>query len=58
MDLLCAGASTDDIARALVLSTETVRSHLKRIYRKLAVRSRADAVRAAERLRDDDPLAA
>ncbi len=58
VDLLCSGATTDDIARALVLSSETVRSHLKRIYRKLGVRSRADAIAAAERLRDDDPLAA
>ena len=46
VDLLSAGAGTEDIARALVLSTETVRSHLKRIHRKLGVRSRADAVRA------------
>jgi two-component system nitrate/nitrite response regulator NarL len=58
VDLLCSGATTDDIARSLVLSSETVRSHLKRIYRKLGVRSRADAIAAAERLRDDDPLAA
>ena len=58
VDLLCSGATTDDIARLLVLSFETVRSHLKRIYRKLGVRSRADAIAAAERLRDDDPLAA
>jgi NarL family two-component system response regulator LiaR len=58
MDLLCAGEGTEEIARALVLSSETVRSHLKRIYRKLGVRSRADAVAAAQRLRDDEPLAA
>ncbi|HWT25741.1 MAG TPA: response regulator transcription factor [Solirubrobacteraceae bacterium] len=58
VDLVCSGATTDDIARALVLSTETVRSHLKRIYRKLGVRSRAEAVRAVARLRDDEPLAA
>jgi two-component system, NarL family, response regulator LiaR len=58
VDLLAAGAGTEEIAQALVLSTETVRSHLKRIYRKLGVRSRADAVRAAARLRDDEPLAA
>jgi two-component system, NarL family, response regulator LiaR len=58
VDLLSAGAGTDEIARALVLSTETVRSHLKRIHRKLGVRSRADAVRAVQRLRDDTPLAA
>ena len=55
---MCAGsATTDDIASSLVLSSETVRSHLKRIYRKLGVRSRADAIAAAQRLRDDDPLA-
>ena len=58
VDLLSSGAGTEEIAQALVLSTETVRSHLKRIYRKLGVRSRADAVRAVARLRDDEPLAA
>jgi two-component system, NarL family, response regulator LiaR len=58
LDLLCSGAGTEAIASSLVLSTETVRSHLKRIYRKLGVRSRAEAVLAAERLRDDEPLAA
>jgi two-component system, NarL family, response regulator LiaR len=52
LDLLAGGAGTDDIARALVLSTETVRSHLKNLYRKLDVRSREDAVEAAHRLRD------
>jgi NarL family two-component system response regulator LiaR len=58
LDLLCSGASTEAIAGTLVLSTETVRSHLKRIYRKLGVRSRAEAVAAAARLRDDEPRAA
>ena len=51
LDLLCAGSSTDEIARSLVLSTETVRSHLKNLYRKLDVRSRDEAVRAAGQLR-------
>ncbi len=51
LDLLCVGQTTRDIADALVLSPETVRSHLKRIMRKLEVRSRADAVDAAARLR-------
>ena len=52
LDLLTSGESTEGIARTLVLSTETVRSHLKNLYRKLGVRSRAEAVEAAERLRD------
>jgi len=52
LDLLASGEGTEGIARALVLSTETVRSHLKNLYRKLGVRSRAEAVEAAERLRD------
>jgi NarL family two-component system response regulator LiaR len=58
LDLLSGGANTDDIARALVLSTETVRSHLKNLYRKLGVRSREDAVEAAVRLRDLGGVAA
>ena len=52
LDLLSGGASNEDIARALVLSTETVRTHLKKLYRKLGVRSREEAVRAAERMRE------
>jgi NarL family two-component system response regulator LiaR len=51
IELLAAGRSTDHIADVLVLSTETVRSHVKNIMRKLGVHSRADAVAAAERLR-------
>jgi two-component system, NarL family, response regulator LiaR len=52
LDLLSGGASTEDIARVLVLSTETVRSHLKNLYRKLEVRNREDAVEAAAKLRE------
>jgi DNA-binding NarL/FixJ family response regulator len=52
LDLLTAGARTEEIARTLVLSTETVRSHLKNLYRKLGVRSRDEAAEAARRMRD------
>ena len=51
IDLLKAAKSTDQIADELVLSTETVRSHVKNILRKLDVRSRDDAVIAADRMR-------
>ena len=44
IDLLCEGKTTDQIAETLVLSTETVRSHVKNILRKLDARSREEAV--------------
>jgi DNA-binding NarL/FixJ family response regulator len=51
VDLLAQERTTDEIARTLVLSTETVRSHVKNILRKLDARSRQEAVAAAERMR-------
>jgi DNA-binding NarL/FixJ family response regulator len=51
VDLLYKGRTTDEIADALVLSTETVRSHIKNLMRKLGARSRAEAVAAAHRMR-------
>lgn len=42
--LLTKGFSNKEIADHLNLSTETVRSHLKNIYTKMHVRSRAEAV--------------
>ena len=56
LDLLCEGRSTDVIAEDLVLSTETVRSHVKGILRKLGVASRDEAVAAARRLQAGEPI--
>jgi DNA-binding NarL/FixJ family response regulator len=54
VDQLCLGRSTEAIAEALVLSTETVRTHIKNIMRKLEVHSRADVVSLVQRLRAGD----
>jgi NarL family two-component system response regulator LiaR len=54
VDQLCLGRSTEAIADALVLSTETVRTHIKNIMRKLEVHSRADVVSLVQRLRAGD----
>lgn len=43
------GRSTREIAEALFLSEETVKSHLKQIFRKLKVRDRTEAVAEAFR---------
>jgi DNA-binding NarL/FixJ family response regulator len=51
LDLLTTGASTSDIAVDLVLSPETVLTHVKNILKKLGVHSRRDAIRQAEALR-------
>jgi two-component system, NarL family, response regulator LiaR len=51
IDLLVESRTTDEIANTLVLSTETVRSHVKNILRKLDVRSREEAVEAAQAMR-------
>jgi NarL family two-component system response regulator LiaR len=54
VDLLYEGRSTDEIADSLVLSTETVRSHIKNLMRKLGARSRQEAVAKAHRMRGGD----
>jgi DNA-binding NarL/FixJ family response regulator len=50
-DLLCESRTTEEIASILVLSTETVRTHVKHILRKLRVSSRVEAVAMAPQLR-------
>ncbi len=49
--LLVAGLSNADIGRELVVSTNTVKTHVKSIYRKLNVSSRSEAREAARELR-------
>jgi two-component system, NarL family, response regulator LiaR len=51
LDQLCEGRSTEEIADEMVLATETVRSHVKNVLRKLGVNSRAEAIALAPRLR-------
>jgi len=55
IDLLYEGHTTDEIAAILVLSTETVRSHVKHILRKLNARSRGEAVQIAQQMRGAPP---
>lgn len=51
LDLMAAGSSTHEIAEELVLSPETVYSHIKNLLRKLGVHSRAEAIELAQGLR-------
>ncbi len=48
--LLCRGLSNKAMARAMYVSAETVKTHLKHIYDKLGVQSRQEAVRRAHEL--------
>lgn len=52
LDLLCAQETTEAISAHLVLSRETVRTHVKNLLRKLAVGSRQEAVALAPMLRN------
>lgn len=51
LDYLCLGWGTARIAEELVLSSDTVRSHIKNLMRKLGTSSRAEAVAMAARER-------
>jgi DNA-binding CsgD family transcriptional regulator len=48
---MMARASTAEIARTLVLSPDTVQSHVNHILRKLHAHSRAEAIELAEQER-------
>lgn len=49
LQVVCQGYSNREIAEALFVSEETVKSHLKSLYRKLSVSDRADAIALALR---------
>jgi DNA-binding NarL/FixJ family response regulator len=55
LDLLTGGASTQEISSELVISLDTVQSHIKHILRKLRVHSRAEAIAKAHELRRHRP---
>ncbi len=50
LDLIASGATNREIAGRLYLSPHTVKEHTSALYRKLAVRNRAEAVQKAQRL--------
>jgi hypothetical protein len=50
--LLVSGLRNREIGEAMFVSTDTVKTHLANVYRKLGVRNRAEAVAVA--LRDPD----
>jgi two-component system nitrate/nitrite response regulator NarL len=51
LDLLCAGMSVDEISDELVLARDTVRTHVKRLLRKLGAHSQAEAISIANGIR-------
>jgi DNA-binding CsgD family transcriptional regulator len=49
LQLLAAGATTDEIAQLLRLSRETVRNHVRAMMRRLNAKNRLEAVAIARR---------
>ncbi|QEC50876.1 response regulator transcription factor [Baekduia soli] len=51
LDLLCAGLTVDQISDELVLARDTVRTHVKRVLRKLGAHSQGEAIAIANGIR-------
>jgi PAS domain S-box-containing protein len=50
LELIASGLSTEEVARELTLSPETVRNHLRNAFRALGAHTRVEAIAAARRL--------
>jgi len=50
LELIASGLSTEEVARELTLSTETVRNHLRNASKALRAHSRVEAIATAQRL--------
>ena len=50
LDLIAAGLSTSEMATNLTISTETVRNHLRSVFKELDVHTRLEAIVKARRL--------
>ena len=50
LDLMASGLSTAEIAAKLIISTETVRNHVRSVLRELHVHTRLEAIAAARRV--------
>ncbi|HET8893330.1 MAG TPA: LuxR C-terminal-related transcriptional regulator [Gaiellaceae bacterium] len=50
LELIASGRSTAEIASELTLSRETIRNHLRNLFKELRVHNRVEAIAAAQRL--------
>ena len=58
LDLISGGATTPQAAKSLLLTEDTVYSHIKNIMRKLGVHSRSEAIERAHQLRHPESASA